>query len=226
MTSATANTLVVTVPSAATTGSITVTNTNGTATSPQSFTVPALPAVTSVDPVTVPPGATSGIQITGTNLLNATAVTFTQAGLTASIREGGTSTTLPISLTVASTVPSGTYPFTVTSPAGTPGGSYTTADVTLPGGTTNPVSVVTAETNTPVPGSPATTVWMKVLPQFAAPTTTSTTTLTGTFANSTATNSVTLPNGAIRSYRGIAPCFYRDPLTENPAPEALVPSAE
>jgi hypothetical protein len=52
----------------------------------------------------------------------------------------------------------------VSAPA-TPTGSYTTADVMLPGGTTNPVSVVTAETNTPVPGSPATTVWMKVLPQ-------------------------------------------------------------
>ena len=94
----------------------------------------------------------------------------------------------------------------VSAPAN-PGGSYTTADVTLPGGTANPVSVVTAETNTPVPGSPATTVWMKVLPQFAAPTTTSTTTLTGTFANSTATNSVTLPNGAISVLQGYSAMF-------------------
>jgi YD repeat-containing protein len=119
VTSATANTLVASVPSAATTGSITVTNTNGTATSPTNFTVPTLPTVSSLDPTTVPPGAASGVQISGTNLLNATAVTFTQAGLSASIREGGTATTLPISLTVASTVPSGTYTFTVTSPAGT-----------------------------------------------------------------------------------------------------------
>ena len=118
VTSASANTLVVTVPSMATTGSITVTNTNGTATSPQSFTVPALPTVASVDPVTVPPGATSGVQITGTNLLNATGVTFAQAGLSVSIRDGGTATTLPISLTVGSTVPSGTYAFSVASPAG------------------------------------------------------------------------------------------------------------
>ncbi|MBX3237062.1 MAG: IPT/TIG domain-containing protein [Nitrospiraceae bacterium] len=116
--SASANTLVVSVPTAATTGSITVTNANGTATSPQSFTVPALPTVTSVDPVTVPPGAASGVQITGTNLLNATAVTFTQGGLSASIRDGGTATTLPISFTVASSVPAGNYAFTVTSPAG------------------------------------------------------------------------------------------------------------
>jgi YD repeat-containing protein len=133
VTSATANTLLVTVPSAATTGSVTVTNTNGTATSPVSFTVPALPTVASVDPATVPPGAASGVQITGTNLLNATAVTFTQAGLTASIREGGSATILPIGLTVGSSVPSGTYAFSVTSPAGTVSSGTVTIGVSSAG---------------------------------------------------------------------------------------------
>ena len=159
VTSATVNTLVVTVPSAATTGSVTVTNTNGTATSPASFTVPALPTVASVDPATVPPGAASGVQITGTNLLNATAVTFTQAGLLASIREGGSATILPISLTVGSSVPSGTYAFSVTSPAGTVSSGTVTIGVSSAGQliySTGPlVSVAMPLTATvlPFPGS-------------------------------------------------------------------------
>jgi hypothetical protein len=73
-----------------------------------------------------------------------------------------------------------------------PGGSYTIADVTLPGGTTNPVPVALTATNTPVP----TTFTIKTVPQFANPTST-TANSTGSLALSNATANVTLPNGLI-----------------------------
>jgi len=74
----------------------------------------------------------------------------------------------------------------------TPRGSYTTADVTLPAGTTNPVPVTITATNTPV----GTSFTIKLLPQFANPTTTIVST-SGTVTNSTATANVTFPNGRI-----------------------------
>ena len=70
-----------------------------------------------------------------------------------------------------------------------PGGSYTTADVTLPPGTTNPVPVTITATNTP----PGTVFTVRLIPQFAGPTTVSTLPSTGTFASSTATAELTFP---------------------------------
>lgn len=75
----------------------------------------------------------------------------------------------------------------------TTGGTYSTADVTLPGGTTNPVNVTVTGTNLPV-GS---TFNLKHIPQFAAAAAPLTATSTGTFATSTATFSVTLPVGQV-----------------------------
>ena len=75
----------------------------------------------------------------------------------------------------------------------TTGGTYSTADLTLPGGTTNPVSVVVTGANIPV-GS---TFKLKVIPQFAAAAAPLTATSTGTLASSTATFSVTLPVGQV-----------------------------
>ncbi|HQY58228.1 MAG: hypothetical protein V9G17_06285 [Nitrospira sp.] len=75
----------------------------------------------------------------------------------------------------------------------TTGGTYSTADVTLPGGTTNPVSVTVTGTNLPV-GS---TFTLKHIPQFAAAAAPLTAASTGTFATSTATFSVTLPVGQV-----------------------------
>ncbi|MFO0766061.1 MAG: hypothetical protein U0231_04550 [Nitrospiraceae bacterium] len=68
-------------------------------------------------------GSASGGGDHRTYLPNATAVTFTRrrVACSASIRDGGTATTLPISFTVASSVPAGNYAFTVTSPAASSG---------------------------------------------------------------------------------------------------------
>lgn len=80
----------------------------------------------------------------------------------------------------------------VTAPA-TPAGTYVTTDVALPQGTTNPVPVTLTATNIPV----GTVFTVKLIPQFAPPTTLPTTPSTGTFAGSTATTSVTFPAGLV-----------------------------
>jgi hypothetical protein len=72
---------------------------------------------------------------------------------------------------------------------GTPGGLYATADVVLPAGTTNPVTISLTATNTPV----GTTFSVRLLQQFANSVTVTSTASTGTFASSTATASMTLP---------------------------------
>lgn len=105
------------VPANATTGPVTVTNTNGTATSPKPFTVLLPPRILGVDPNQVPQGTTYGIIIAGDNLSKATAVQFTQAGISASI-VGMVSQGLRMNVTVLSTVPVGSYPFSVTTPVG------------------------------------------------------------------------------------------------------------
>ncbi|HMU55324.1 MAG TPA: hypothetical protein PKA61_09970 [Nitrospira sp.] len=84
-------------------------------------------------------------------------------------------------------------------PPPTPGGSYTTADVILPGTATNPVPVTLTATNTPVP----TSYTVKMIPQFAAPVST-TVNSSGSFAMSTATANVTFPNGRISALQVFA----------------------
>ncbi len=76
---------------------------------------------------------------------------------------------------------------------GTPGGSYTTADVSLPQGTTNPVSVSLTAANIPV----GTVFTVKLIPQTGDAAPTSSTPSTGTFATSTATANVNFPTGEV-----------------------------
>jgi hypothetical protein len=78
-------------------------------------------------------------------------------------------------------------------------GSFATADVTLPGTTTNPVSVILTATNTPAP----TTYTVKLIPQFANPSS-QTVTSSGAFSLSTATATVTFPNGRISGLQAFA----------------------
>ncbi len=141
--SATAYTLTVVVPAGATTGNVTVTNTNGTATSPSSFTVVGPATITGLNPATFTQGTTMPATIQGTNLANATAVTFTQPGLVATMATGVTSTALPITLSVASTVPPGTYTFSVTTPEGTTASGAVTVTVAqrVPSFTLSPMHV-------------------------------------------------------------------------------------
>jgi len=84
-------------------------------------------------------------------------------------------------------------------PPAAPLGSFTTADVILPGGTTNPVSVTLTATNTP----PAITYTINLLPQFANPVS-QTVNSSGTFSSSTATASFTFPNGRVSALQASA----------------------
>lgn len=127
--SATAYTLTVVVPAGATTGTVTVTNTNGTASSPLSFAVVGPSTITGLNPTAFTQGTTMPATIQGTNLANATVVTFTQPGLAATMVTGVTSTTLPVTLSVSSTVPPGTYTFSVTTPEGTTASGAVTVTV-------------------------------------------------------------------------------------------------
>ncbi len=74
-----------------------------------------------------------------------------------------------------------------------PSGSYTTADVSLPPGTTNPVLVTLTASNIPV----GTIVTVKLIPQAGDPTSGNSGPSTGTFASATATASVTFPSGQV-----------------------------
>lgn len=87
---------------------------------------------------------------------------------------------------------------TITAVAGTaapttPTGSYTTADVSLPPGTTNPISMTLTATNIPV----GIVFTVRLIPQSGSPTTVSSTQSSGTFENATATASVNFPLGQV-----------------------------
>jgi len=111
------NSIVATVPAGATTGPVTVTNANGTATSPQPFTV-LVTTITGIDPDRVAQGTLNFTIIEGTNLASATDVQFAQSGLSAALLGGATAERLPINLSVGATVPAASYPFSVTTPDG------------------------------------------------------------------------------------------------------------
>lgn len=115
---ATAHSLVVSVPPGATTGSITVSNVNGSATTAQAFTVIAPATIAGTTPGHVSRGQTSRVDIAGTNLDSATAVNFSQPGIAARIASREPNL-LRIDLTVAGNVPFGAYGFSVTNYAGT-----------------------------------------------------------------------------------------------------------
>ncbi|MBN4054613.1 hypothetical protein JYT87_02780 [Nitrospira defluvii] len=74
-----------------------------------------------------------------------------------------------------------------------PSGSFTTADISLPAGSVNPVPVTLTITNTPV----GTLFSVILLPQNAFQTIVSSTPSTGTFSSSTATANLTFPLGQV-----------------------------
>jgi hypothetical protein len=80
----------------------------------------------------------------------------------------------------------------VASPS-TPSASYTSADVALPQGTNNPVTVTLSAANIPA----GTVFQVKLIPQFTGSTIVDSFPSTGTFASSTATANVTFPLGQI-----------------------------
>jgi YD repeat-containing protein len=143
--SSTANLIITSVPPNATTGPVTITNANGIAASPNSFTVLQLPFITGISPNLVAQG-TKNINtiITGFNLMGARSISFIQPGITVAILSGGSSTQILINLNIASSVPIGSYPFSVTTPAGTNQSGTVTVLVSPPNpdsSTANPLSV-------------------------------------------------------------------------------------
>jgi YD repeat-containing protein len=129
---ATATTLVAVVPAGAMSGPISVSNVNGTATSANAFTIVEPPVIAAVTPNVVGRGGATRVEISGSNLAFATAVTFTQAGITATLLPGATSQTLPIIVTVSGSVPAGVYSFSVVDSAGTTNSGAVTLAVGLP----------------------------------------------------------------------------------------------
>ncbi len=130
--SGTATAIIVTVPTGATSGSVTVTNANGTAASPQAFTVLVPPIIVNVLPTHLPQGTTMQVTIGGFNLGNAASVTFTQAGLSATVGAGSTDQNLNAAMTVGAAVPPGVYTFAVTTPGGTAQSGTVTITVAIP----------------------------------------------------------------------------------------------
>ena len=156
VTAATANTLAVTVPGGVTTGPIAVSNANGSAVTTQPFIVVVPPTVTAVTPSTVSRGATTRIEVSGTQLATTRAITFAQAGLSARFLTA-TDNLLVVDLTVAGTVPVGSYSFSITNDGGTTDSGSVTVNVTtlLLGdvlAVTRPLSV---QLRAAVPGAPA-----------------------------------------------------------------------
>lgn len=183
--SGTSSSIIATVPSGATTGVVTVTNSNGSANSPQAFTVLVPPIITGIDPMKAAQGTTARILIKGFNLKTATSMQFTQTGLTATIQSGAADDTLPINVSVSGSVPVGSYAFSVTTPTGTAQSGTVRIAVTPPQPGFSATKVVTiqmplntsvAATGKPVGPSASTTVPTTVqmplnttVPQSAAP---------------------------------------------------------
>lgn len=130
------------VPGSATTGFISVTTTNGTATSTQAFTVTQRPSpvVTSFSPLTGKIG--TSVQIRGTNLIGVTSVKFNSANANYTVFSGIIYATVPASAT--------TGPITVA----TATGSFTTTESFVIEQTAAPVitsfTPATGEAGTPV----------------------------------------------------------------------------
>lgn len=102
VTSSTANSITVTVPTGATTGTVKVTNSNGTVTSAHNFAVSSVPSIASFSPAIGAPGTT--VTVSGSNFpASASAVQATINGVAATVTSSSAS-----SLTL--TVPSGATP--------------------------------------------------------------------------------------------------------------------
>ena len=127
--SATANTIVAQVPAGVSNGPITVTNANGTAVSAQHFILATPPVIVSATPSQVSRGASTRIDISGTHLESTRSVSFEQAGFAATVIPGATDSLVSINLTVAGSVPLGTYEFSVTNDSGTTASGSVTISV-------------------------------------------------------------------------------------------------
>ncbi|MGH7754061.1 MAG: hypothetical protein ACREN5_14740, partial [Gemmatimonadales bacterium] len=124
---------------------------------------------------------------------------FTTTGLSVTSTPAFTFSPAPGPVTAASTPALTNLPtLTITSVGGVaapgmPTGSYVTADVSLPSGTTNPVSFTLTAAHIPV----GTVFTVRLIPQSGTFSTVPSTPSSGTFATSTATASVSFPIGQV-----------------------------
>lgn len=151
--SATANNIVALVPEGVSNGPITVANTNGSAVSAQSFTLATPPVIAGAAPSQVSRGATTPVDISGSHLESTRAVSFEQAGFAATVVPGATDTLASIRLTVAGSVPLGTYAFSVTNDAGTTASG--TVTITVSTALLGDVTTVTRPFSVHVPSAAA-----------------------------------------------------------------------
>jgi len=87
----------------------------------------ALPTISSINPSTATIGATINATVSGTGLSNTLSVVFSGRGVIATIKGGGTDTSLPLSIFIAPDASAGPRTFTVT----TAEGSVTSGNITL-----------------------------------------------------------------------------------------------
>lgn len=170
--SSTSNVMVAVVPSNATTGPISIVNKNGTATSSKPFTVISSPAIQGIDPNRVPQGSTNYALISGIYLDNASSVKFSNTAISATILTGSTSNTIPIKFVVSSSVPVGSYTFTVITPNYTVQSGTITVTVTPPVqsyGTGQLTVYMPYPSNGPVSGGSSATSGLSVLLPFSSP---------------------------------------------------------
>lgn len=100
---------------------VTVTTPGGTSQEEVHFTVePATPFINSISPTNGTQGAQAlPLTISGRHLTGANSVTFSGSGVTAAIQSGGTDTTLPVEIDIATSAAPGSRTVTVTTPGGT-----------------------------------------------------------------------------------------------------------
>lgn len=128
--SANSSSIVTTVPTGATTGPITVTNANGTATSSVAFTVLVPPIIVGVTPNKIPQGNTVQLVVAGFNLGNAPVVTFTPNNLTAIVLAGNNPQEIRMNVTAPLSAPLQAYTFSVQTLGGTVNSGAVTVTVT------------------------------------------------------------------------------------------------
>lgn len=156
ITAASANALTVTVPSGVTTGPISVSNANGSGVTAQPFIVVVPPVITAVNPSSVSRGATTRIEVSGAQLATTRAITFAQSGLSARFLTGSDNL-LSVDLTVAGTVPVGSYSFSITNDGGTSDSGSVTVSVTtsLLGDVVSVTQPLSVHLRAAIPGAPA-----------------------------------------------------------------------
>ncbi|MGA8726755.1 MAG: IPT/TIG domain-containing protein [Acidimicrobiales bacterium] len=120
ITSDTSGSITVTVPTAASAGTVTVTVTTPGGSATGSYTYQDPPTVTTVNPPAGPIGGGNSVTITGTNLDNASSVTFGANAAAITSDTSGSST-----VTVPAGASTGPVTVTVTTPGGSATGSYT-----------------------------------------------------------------------------------------------------